>query len=593
MLYILLDGIQILYKNIGPIVIFVLTAYGFGVVFFDFILKEGLDSRIGMIVKIILGCIVLSILTFVLFSFAHFYPFLIKPGSYTILLLAIIILVRSIRLVQLDLNLGHLVVAGSLFLLLLARLAFLKQIILPPYSDSPIHYQIVHGFLQPDLSDNSRLSIAAIFSNYYHFGFHSLAAWLTSVTGSDPANMISLLGQLFLVLAPASVLFLAYALTKHFTGAVFAGLLAAIGWTMPAFAVNWGKYPAISSLAVVPAVLGYLLSQSKSSSKVHLFWGCVLSVGILLMHTRSGVFLMLAVFCYHLTGKLIVEKELDFFRAVRYSVLYGVTLWALSKLLSGFYGVIPVWVILLVLVPFAFQYYPRLAITIFFFTFGIWLTSIPLEFLDIRIPVLVDRQFLVMMFYVPFSVMGGAGLGGLMKKISARRQLAWLLPALIIGVVVVNFIQIGVIYPDACCNYYGESDKLAFDWIRRNKSEHTLVLISTFENDGQVIGTDAGIWLYPLIGQPTNKTPFNVNWDSLTQIHELCGLGAKEVLIYAGGRAFSFDEDQLDHLEWIDKVFTTGKISVYKVLSSFCQGTQGDGYLDQVFNNNGGKYEID
>jgi len=176
------------------------------------------------------GSVILCVISYVLVLLSHFWPFILRPGSFAILFFALFVLLKGFWLGEIKIAYDIRVAIGVivLFLLLLIRLAFLKHIILPPYSDSPIHYQIVLGLLHPEVSINSKLSLETLFSNYYHFGFHSLVTWLASITEIEPGITISLLGQLFLVILPLSILFLTYVITGNANGAVFAGLLA--GW---------------------------------------------------------------------------------------------------------------------------------------------------------------------------------------------------------------------------------------------------------------------------------------------------------------------------------------------------------------------------
>jgi hypothetical protein len=245
----------------------------------------------------------------------------------------------------------------------------------------------VFGFLYPDASGGSKLSLGNIFNDYYHFEFHSIATWLTSLTSFSPENVISLLGQMFLVVAPVSVILLTHVLTKNINGALFAGLLAATGWLMPAFSVNWGKFPALASLAVL-------------------------------------------------------------LRRLR------------------FHG---------------------------------------------------------------------------------------------------YFLQGRTIYPDKCCDYVKEGDRLAFQWIQKNASEHTLFLISTFDSSRTVLDTDAGIWLDPLLGRHTNKLPFTLDWESSEEIGKICNTDAAEIYVYMGGRPYSFANAKLAQGQWTKPVFTAGRTIIYQV----------------------------
>jgi hypothetical protein len=433
----------------------------------------------------------------------------------------------------------------------------------------------VVGFLDPGAKTVSKLSLENILRNYYHFGFHSLSVWLTSITEIEPENAISLLGQVFLVIGPFSVLSLVYAVTKDSIGALFAGLLAAIGWQMPAFAANWGKYPALSALAALPSVIAIpiLRSSGNTFKRNDLLLGFILLVGITLLHTRIIVCILLTVICFFLSNIIKLDDRLKFYRSIGYSLLFIISLWPLLQLLTDFYNKWLVLVVLVVLLPFAFQRYPRLSVGLFLFMFGIWLIWIFPKFVNNSFRPLLDRQFIGIMLYIPLSVMGGAGLSGLLKREMFAGTLRLTTVIALVAGLVLSFIRDDSIYPDPCCDYFHESDQLAFEWLQQKALGNTLVFISASDKSGQFIGTDAGIWLFPLIGQPTNKLPFNLDWNSSDEVMKICQLSTKNIYIYMGGRTYSFDNTQLLQLvkeRLFQLVFQAGRTEIYQVLE--CPG---------------------
>lgn len=564
-----LDGIYIVLKYIGALSLLLMVILGLGLFSIRHNINQEINPGIKLLAALGVGIVVLCVVSYVLVALSHFWPFLLQPGSYIILFFAILVLLQGIWSREVGFACDIRVALGTLilFLLLVMRLAFLKRIILPPYSDSPIHYQIVFGMLHPDTVTTAKLSLGNILSNYYHFGFHALAAWLASVAKIEPADAISLLGQVFLVIGPVSVLFLTYTLTKDSKAAIFAGLLAAIGWQMPAFAVNWGKFPALGALAAFPTVVAIfnLHPNGVPNKGVRLFWGLVLFVGIALFHTRIIICVLLTAICYFLSTKMTTGVGLGFFKSVGYSLLFIVSLWPLLQPFEDFYSGLPVLLVLIVLLPFAFQTYPGLAVGIFLFTFGTWLIEIVPKLFGNDFQPLLGKQFIEMMLYIPLSIMGGAGFAGIMKRMAFSVALRWSTAIAFVACVMIGFLQRNSIYPDSCCDYFGESDRLAFAWLQEKASKHTLVLISASVGAGKIVGTDAGIWLLPLIGQPTNKLPFNIAWNSTDEIKNICRLGAQDIFIYMGGREYSFDNTRLAQEEQFELVFKSGRTLIYQL----------------------------
>src|SRR5688572_19343048 len=178
----------------------------------------------------------------------------------------------------------------SLFL----RLAFVSEAILPLYSDSAQHYKIIKDLLGNPESSSVTASFKWPAPAYYHLGFHLLAAFITSLTNTEIAKTMLVLGQMMVAVTPLSIFFL----VKHEGGSnsagIFAVLLATFGWYMPAYAANWGKYPALSSLILIQFVLSlaYLAVQNGKSLSRRKTWTlyAMLASGILisgLVHSRS------------------------------------------------------------------------------------------------------------------------------------------------------------------------------------------------------------------------------------------------------------------------------------------------------------------
>jgi hypothetical protein len=510
-------------------------------------------------------------MTFVLFLIGSYSASFLLPGSILILLLSVFVLMREVWLGKFKVVWGAPVIILCLvfFLFLLMRLAFLKYVILPPYSDSPIHYRIISQFLTPQTESDLNLSIRNIFSNYYHFGFHAIAAWLVLVSGISIENAITFVGQMFLVIAPISVALFAYSAVQDKYGTLFAGLMAAIGWSMPAFSVNWGKYPALSSLSVAPAVaaiaLVYQYGNARNLKKS--FWLLPLLIGVVLLHTRILISVLLAGIAFYIAEKVVIDKKLGNHQIFLFSILYIVALLPFRSLLIGFYSEVFSLIIFLCFLPFAIQRFPRLYIGIFLYTIALWVTWLGSAYLLGPEKSLLDEQYIEMMLYIPFSVLAGAGFAGILNRVSQNRVYWWLIFVGAIVMVWGHFTLVGPIYPDSCCDYFKEGDRMAFAWIKDNAPENSLFLISVFEDQGRSVGTDAGIWIHELTGRPTNNVPFDTDWMNPTEIQAACSSQAKNIFVYSGGREFSFQNERLNNSnKSLQPVFQSGTSRIYRIV---------------------------
>ncbi len=87
----------------------------------------------------------------------------------------------------------------------------------------------------------------------YHFGFHSVTAVFTWLTGLDIPTAMLIAGQVMNTLVAVGV----YLLTARLTGRRSAGLVAmtVVGTVslMPAYYLTWGRYTQLTGLALLPA----------------------------------------------------------------------------------------------------------------------------------------------------------------------------------------------------------------------------------------------------------------------------------------------------------------------------------------------------
>lgn len=563
------DGFYIFHEYWEIVLVFLVTIFGIGFYSTGIVLKRASNLKLRILASLGVGGILLGLISFVLIVASHFWEGTLQFGSYGIFIFAVFVLIKEIWTGNFKevFTFRTFVLMTGLFFLLLARLAFLKHTLLPPYSDSPIHYQIVSGFLYPDIGGFSNLSTQTTLNNYYHFGFHSLAAWLSSVSDIDPAVSISLLGQLFLVIAPVSMFFLVYALTNDLDGALFAGFLAALGWTMPAFAVNWGKFPALASIAIAPFIMALPVWLKDGLKKTGvLVYALILLAGITFIHTRIIICMFFAYIGFIVVDRLQIREEFDFFRSIRFTLLFLLFLWPFFHTLVDFYNSAPVFIVLLILIPFAFQAYSAVSTGVLIFLSGLSLSALIPNLLGIGGETLLDRQFLAMILYIPLAFMGGLGFGGLVGKLGRNTIPHRAVVIILMGAFFISFTPRSF-YPDQCCNYFNKDDGLAFNWIRDNSSSHSLYFISTFSDGERAYGTDAGVWILSLTRTPTNKLPFDINWTSPNLFNEICPSEMGEAYIYMGGGKSSFDNEALSRLKWVAPVFRAGEVIIYKISS--------------------------
>ena len=320
-----------------------------------------------------------------------------------------------------------LLASSGIFIFL--RLAFVSQTAIPLYFDSAQHYLIIKNLLGLPVSNTTALFpwLGAV---YYHVGFHFVAALTAAVWHADVIDVMLILGQMILALIPLSVFFLVRNETQSDRAGLLAVLLAAFGWYMPAHAMDWGKYPALTSLMLIMFVvsLAYLSIHYRKTLSTGSYWGLntilvVASVAAVFTHSRAlvifGIFALawiLAALWQRLPKLLQGAVLVAILAGIAAELRFIQTKDVLGPLFDPYTNK-GLWITVLVLflTLFAQWAYPRLTFTLIL-VIALMLGSlfIPAQgipgYADLT---LLDRPFVEMILFLPLSLLGGPGLAGL------------------------------------------------------------------------------------------------------------------------------------------------------------------------------------
>lgn len=560
----LIEGLSLIYEYRHEILFLLLGIWAGGVCIINTGLLKGIVGLPRYIGAFCLGFLMLLGATFLVSFLSLLSHNFFLLGCYILSFLAASILIK--RFVFIKIKKGTIAYAFEVTILFLISLAihlpYLDKIILPGYTDSPIHYQIIKQILFPSSDIHSKLAIKNILETYYHFGYHGITAWLAASSNSPIERSMSFIGQVSLALAPMSIAVAVYMTTKNKLAALCGGVIAALGWLMPSFALNWGKFPALAAISTIPIILNLAFSILNRKIKDHT---AITAFGLLLVfsaitHTRSIVLVLLFGIIVIFINILKLPEKFELRRSMVYSFLFLIALMPLLSNISTFFSHPILNFSILFLSPLAFRSYPKETSGLYIFIAGIWATDFILSFLPNKVSIL-DIQFINIYLFIPFSMIGGLGIAGAMGSMSAKSKL--LLPLTLIFITIYNSPWQVTLEPDICCNYYSQDDQIAFDWIYHNTNDKDLFIISVIE-DAQKHGTDAGIWIHPLTNRSTNKVIFNTDWEE--GIISTCNSGASDIYVYAGGHQYSFSSKVLSNLSWMESVFERGKINIFKII---------------------------
>ncbi|MBK9206869.1 MAG: hypothetical protein IPL71_00605 [Anaerolineales bacterium] len=475
------------------------------------------------------------------------------------------------------------------------RLVFISEAITPLYFDSAEHYRIIRYLLGIYRNSQSILQTSLPDSRYYHLGFHLMTAALPSSVQWYVMDSMMIFGQIILAMIPIPVFFIVRHETSSDKAGLLAVLLASFGWYMPAYAVNWGKYPALTSLIILQFVLniGYAtfrfnLSPSTQWKKYILPGLGIAAAG--LIHTRS-VLVIGIVFAAWIIAKwwlnspkwiqlLLLFLTLGGFLAEYFLIQSSDVLKVVFDpyIQSGY-----VMTSLAVLLSMAaYKTFPRLTLSsLLVILFLLASLFIPVNILSARYgyQTILDRPFVEMLLYLPLSLLGGLGFAGVEQYFHSREQEPGAFNKAAGGVISLFLLGFIFLYsftnynfrPSDCCKIVSSDDLIAFDWIKRNLPIDTQILIATTElnvftstSSEGFTGTDAGIWIPSLAGRPIFGAPYALNFGEQSTLDMLC---EQEVnYVYIGGTPQSFHWTQLNETpDWYKNVFSLPKTQIYRI----------------------------
>lgn len=454
---------------------------------------------------------------------------------------------------------------------LVIRLAFIKDVLLPSYFDSAQHYLLIRNLVEP-------LANLPVGAAYYHQGFHWGVAWLVSLFGSQIGATMLVFGQVLLAFTPVGV----YGFVRRVSGSHAAGLLAFIlagwGWYMPAHAANWGKYPAIASLSLLPFVVWLLYETTHTRRKALFIYSAVSVICVALLHSRSLIalgLLVVAWVCAQAWERLTLPWRV--FVAGGVLSLLAWEVWYVQQqgiltLLLDPYVDDGRWVTVgaLVLGLLAWRRHAGLTFTLWL-GIVLWLGAV---FVPVMVPgygllTLLDRPYVEMLLFLPLSIIGGLGLGELLKVL---RQ-AWGGWSAGVLVTVLGVLVVGQAFESynfrasACCILAERDDLAAITWLDERLPREAVVGVAasvmdvlpaeTFEGYS---GSDAGIWVLPLTGRRIVPVPNHADFTDEQVLEDLCRAAVTHV--YRGATGQTFNPDSLKNYPL---VFAVGQAAVYEL----------------------------
>lgn len=430
-------------------------------------------------------------------------------------------------------HMPHSVLLVVIILLLVVRLAVVGKMSAPAWGDS-VH----HTFIVQLIEDHGGLfqswePYASIVSFTYHFGLHALVAVWAWVSGLLAAQAVLVSGQVLNVLAILAL----YPLAVRLGGSRWAGIaaivVAGLLSPMPAFYVNWGRYPQLASQIILPVALWFFeswwTSEERPASRGLVLFFILLS-GLSLTHYSMAFVGIVAALSWALWGlwqqrKKIGEwlsRTLQFGSAAVLSVL-SVVPWILIVMsgripmlfekmtVSGEKSYITgdvaiwkhtdiyfsdlFWVLGLGALALAFLMRQRLAVPVALWCSLSFLVTNP-YLLGLQGPGWITNFALIIALYIPIGLLLGWLIGAAWKGLSLYRAgRIFVVVSLVVLLVWGARIQLRII--DPFFQTVEATDLEAFEWIKENSPENARFLVNGFLvfDETTLVGSDAGWWL--------------------------------------------------------------------------------------------------
>ncbi len=183
---------------------------------------------------------------------------------------------------------------------LAVRLLMIRGMPYPAWSDSYHHTIISQMIAEGGAIPQSYRPYIPLDTFAYHFGFHSTVAFFHWITGLGIPQAVLVVGQILNALSVLSIYLLARYLTEDRWAALASALIVGLLSVMPAYYVNWGRYPQLGGQVVFP-VAAVLTLKCLAAARLDyrgLISTALAASGLFLTHYRVVLFYALFVVVY-------------------------------------------------------------------------------------------------------------------------------------------------------------------------------------------------------------------------------------------------------------------------------------------------------
>lgn len=508
----------------------------------------------------------------------------------------------------------HLLLFAILLLGLTVRLLAVRDLAFPAWVDSSRH-----GLITAVMSGSGR--VITDYAPYlpvsrfpYHFGFHTLSASLSLMTGMELQHLLLILGQLLNALVPLTAFAGVYLITKRFRTALLTAFLISLPFLFPGYYATWGRMTQLTAMAILPIVVAFtwLLIRGVRGWRKGWWLLALLVSGLLLTHFRVFLFYLpfaalvwlfskgrhgrwlafAAGFSIFLTGPRIIRAFDDLKASGMSDSIPGYNSFPTGYTEAGgerYFLIIAAVFIFIALAAVLrsrhWAWFPLFLtswVGLVALILSGWLPGIP------HVP-LVNMNSAYISLFLPLSWILAVVFDRIWIWLHFRswpvRLVGWGLTGAVLAAAILMGVnqQVDILNPQTILAQ--QPDNGALTWLDENLPQDAMVAVNSWQWLGSTwAGNDGGAWILPLTGRQTTTPPvdyiydpelsrqvasFNQiaseveDWSELDQAAWLRDMGITH--IYVGARGGFFDPSELSRNPEISMIFQRDGVFIFTV----------------------------
>ncbi len=431
-----------------------------------------------------------------------------------------------------------------LVLSLIVRFVPVRDLAIPPGTDGYHHALISQLIVENGKVPESYEPYAPLKSFTYHFGFHSVVAFLHWLTGEDVIQLTLVIGQMLNALLILSVFLFVFRLTEDRVAGLIGALMVGLISVFPAYYVYWGRFTQLTGLVILPIAIVLMMEWIDGDER---HWGYALAAsialaGLFLSHYRILMFYPPFAFLYLFYKSWAKRGELRMMKGIwlRFAILVLFTFvliapWLRNLLInyesdplrprsylgpgyfsidrigeaSSFYSNIPLLVLSLGGIIWGLWRREHHIILIFIWALFLLIASNP-YWIPLPGVGMVEFVTVLISMFLPASAFVGYLMANLWRSIHRAFPKARLIGGVVLAAIAFLGAKemLGIFDPIAI--YVGKADMMAMRWIQDNVTKGAKFLVNATIPEwapDYAIGIDAGYWIPLLTGRETTLPP--------------------------------------------------------------------------------------